>query len=133
MNTYIPVIAVFIGYLTVTTYRPVKEQTDDTPYYTAINVRVYKGGCAVSQDLLKKGVLKYGDTVYVDTVGFFRVNDTMNKRIKKSVDIFCYNLKEQKVTERLIGGKKLRVWLLTGSPPQENYQLVGVGGTTNEY
>jgi putative NADPH-quinone reductase len=57
----------------------------------------------------------------------------MNKRIKKSVDIFCYNLKEQKVTERLIGGKKLRVWLLTGSPPQENYQLVGVGGTTNEY
>ncbi len=82
----------FLGSLTVTSYRSVKNQTDDTPFNTSTGEHVSISGVAVSQDLLcgacKKlhrrckhpevlTKLHYGDCLYISDVGFRIINDTM--------------------------------------------------------
>jgi len=84
--------------LTRYTNRP--EETDSTPHHTASGRIVYDGSCAVSQDLYgpvlkrdnKKGRgIWPGDLIYVSSLNeYFVVEDTMNKRHKKHVDIFTY-------------------------------------------
>lgn len=88
------IIAVFIGNLTVTSYRSVPNQTDTSPFHTSIGQRVKVNGAAISQDILcgacrklhkrcehpeypKK--LHYGDTVYIGEIGFVVINDCMGK------------------------------------------------------
>lgn len=116
-------IAVLVGELTITSYRPVKEQTDSTPFYTSTNERVRAGGCAVSRDLLCSACrrlhhrcqhpenatkLHYGDWIFVDHYGFRQVNDVMaaysvqrinGRRAKvplvRRIDIFVYTWKEE--------------------------------------
>lgn len=94
----------------VTAYRPIKSQTDSTPDFTAVNTPAIMGVCAVSQDLLKDGVFKYGDIVLVPGLGVYAVMDTMNARHKKSIDILVYTRLQEKIVgirpETLI--KKLR-------------------------
>lgn len=91
-------IAVLIGNLTVTSYRSVPNQTDDTPFHTATGERVSVRGCAVSRDLLKRwgGPLDYGDLLYIDGVGFRFVNDCMAMRHKNAVDIWVETLTDEK-------------------------------------
>lgn len=87
-------IIVFVGSLTFTSYRSVKNQTDDTPFHTSINQRVFNGGAAISQDRLCGACRKlhkrcerpdnptkihYGDCLYLEGVGFKIVNDCMGK------------------------------------------------------
>lgn len=87
--------AVFIGCLTVTSYRSVPGQTDDTPFYTSINEHVRAGGCAISRDLLcgacrrlhrrcdrpdNPTKLHYGDWLYIERYKFRQVNDVMGAR-----------------------------------------------------
>lgn len=108
MKTIISVI--LIGNLYVTSYRSVPNQTDNTPFHTSTGEKVTKDGVAVSQDLLcgacrklhrrclhpeytKK--LHYDDWIYVDRVGFKRINDAMNKRHKNRLDIWVDSLKEE--------------------------------------
>lgn len=89
------VIAVLVGRLTVTSYRAVPEQTDDTPYYTSTNEHVRAGGCAISRDLLCPACRKlhrrckrpenatklhYGDWLYVGGYGYRQINDAMGAR-----------------------------------------------------
>jgi hypothetical protein len=85
--------------VTVTIYHPVRGQTDSTPDIVAsgrkINIR--RAGehriVAVSRDLLERwgGPLRYGDIVYIGNAGElsgnYVVEDTMNKRFTKWVDI----------------------------------------------
>ena len=70
---------------TVTAYSPHKNQTDSTPHQTATMEKPKAGWtCAVSQDLISW----LGGRIYIKGVGVRRVNDLMNKRYTKSIDIF---------------------------------------------
>jgi len=105
-------IAVLLGSFPVTSYRSVKAQTDSSPFITSIGEHVSKSGCAVSQDLLKLGIVKYGDTIYIDQIGFRRVNDTMHRRIKRQIDIWVDSYEAEKTHDQKFGGKRLKVWLI---------------------
>ena len=93
----------------LTVYNPVSGQTDSTPLITASNavidtVKLRKGKLrwlALSRDFLTRwgGKINYGDTIEIlsddsDIKGYWIVQDTMNKRYKKSGDILTYNRKK---------------------------------------
>jgi 3D (Asp-Asp-Asp) domain-containing protein len=103
-------IVTLLGDMTVTSYRSVPEQTDDSPFITSIGERTHKGGVAVSQDLLKSGVVKYGDIIYVEGYGFKIVNDTMNPRHKNHIDLWVENYAQEKA----VGVRKLHVYRVRG-------------------
>lgn len=101
-------ISVFVGNLTLTSYRSVAEQTDDSPYWTSIGERVNNHGVAVSQDLLKSGAVRYGDVLYIEGQGFKTVNDCMNGRLKKAVDVWVETYEDEKA----VGKRTAKVWLV---------------------
>jgi 3D (Asp-Asp-Asp) domain-containing protein len=78
--------------VTVTGYSSTSDQTDSTPFVTASNTRVRHGVIALSRDLLREFTLaapfSYGDKVELEGVGVFTVEDTMNPRFSKRVDIW---------------------------------------------
>jgi 3D (Asp-Asp-Asp) domain-containing protein len=111
MNELILAI-ILLGSFPVTSYRSAKSQTDKSPFITSTGEHVYKGGCAASQDLLRDGIVKYGDTIYIENIGFYRINDTMNIRIKRQFDIWVETQAEEKEHDRKFGKRKLRVWLI---------------------
>lgn len=77
-----------------TAYNNHAVQTDSTPNITGSQRMVYEGSVAVSQDLLK-GTVKYGDLAYVESLNkFFIIEDAMNKRYIKRMDIFLFDKKE---------------------------------------
>jgi len=85
-----------LGQLMVTAYRSVPEQTDDSPFITSIGERVTKFGCAVSQDLLKSGDVKYGDYICIEGIKCCLVNDTMNARHTRWADVWVATYNEEK-------------------------------------
>lgn len=104
---------ILIGTMTVTSYRPILEQTDDSPTYTSIGDRTTKFGCAVSQDLLKNGLVAYGDVLYIPGYGYRVVNDTMNARHHNHVDLLV-NTKDE---EKAVGVRHLNIFKV--SQPME--------------
>jgi 3D (Asp-Asp-Asp) domain-containing protein len=82
--------------LYVTAYRSVPDQTDDTPFITSIGEHVSKFGCAVSQDLLASGQVKYGDYLCIDGQKCCLVNDTMNIRNMNAADIWVATKEEER-------------------------------------
>lgn len=110
MNTLL-FVTIFIGNLTVTSYRSVPAQTDDSPFHTSTGEHVCKHGVAVSQDLLKKngGNLEYGDYVYIEGIGIKVVNDAMNKRWTNRMDVYVSSLDEEKKFHKKFKGRKLSV------------------------
>ena len=90
--------SVALGQVTLTAYRSVPGQTDSSPWSTSIGERVTIRGCAVSQDLLADngGPLHYGDLIYIEQVGFRFVNDSMNKKIKRGVDLWVPTIESEK-------------------------------------
>lgn len=97
-----------IGTMTVTSYRAIPEQTDDTPTITSIGHRVHPYGVAVSRDMLLGRRICYGDIVYIPEFGYKVVNDTMNKRHKNHIDIFVNTFAQ----EREIGVRKLLIHVI---------------------
>lgn len=94
MNSLI-LIATLIGNLTITSYRPVKSQTDSSPFYTSTGEHVRAGGCAISRDQLcgacrrlhhrcqhpeYAAKLHYGDWLYIERYGYRQINDVMGAR-----------------------------------------------------
>ncbi len=88
---------IFIAKLTVTSYRPLASQTDDTPFYTSTGEHVRAGGCAISRDQLcgacrqlhrrcrqpdNPTKLHYGDWLYVEKYGFRQIDDVMGERTR---------------------------------------------------
>jgi 3D (Asp-Asp-Asp) domain-containing protein len=69
-------------------------------------------GCAASQDLLRDGIVRYGDLVYIQDVGFRYVNDTMNIRIKCQFDVWVGTLIEEKSHDKKFRRRTLKVWLI---------------------
>ena len=78
--------------VTVTGYSSTADQTDATPFITAANTRVRTGIVALSRDLLREytpgAPFQFGDRVLIRGIGEFRVEDTMNRRYRKRVDIW---------------------------------------------
>lgn len=80
-----------------TVYNAEPNQTDDSPFTTASGFVINKNNpeadkiVAVSQDLIKSKWVKYGDTLLVTGVGnlsgYWIVQDCMNKRFTKKIDL----------------------------------------------
>lgn len=81
--------------VTITSYNNHMEQTDDTPNITSTNRPVRENMVAVSPDLISKGIIKYGDLIYIDCMKqWYVAEDTMNKRFEKRLDIFLFDKQE---------------------------------------
>lgn len=81
--------------ITVTSYNNIENQTDDTPNVTSTSRPVREGMVAVSRDFLNKGWVRYGDLVYIDCFDkWFIVEDTMNQRFEKRMDVFLFDKQE---------------------------------------
>jgi len=87
--------------VTVTTYKAVAEETDDTPNITASGTKIVNPKkqriIAVSKDLRRKW--KWGTKVRVTGIGrlsgTYYVRDAMNKRYRKRIDILIGNKDKQ--------------------------------------
>lgn len=123
MNTIMSVI--LIGSFYVTSYRSVPSQTDNTPFYTSTGERVSKDGLAISQDLLcgackklhkrclhpeYKGKLHYDDWIYVENIGIKRINDVMNPRHKKRMDVWVASYKQEAMFHKKYKSTNLKVY-----------------------
>lgn len=76
--------------VTVTAYSPSSNETDNTPNKTALLQKPVPGWtCAVSRDLMDY----LGKRVYIDGLGVRKINDLMNKRYEKRIDL-CMGKKE---------------------------------------
>jgi 3D (Asp-Asp-Asp) domain-containing protein len=76
--------------VTVTAYNPSTEQCDDDPLIAASMRKVRSGTIAVSRDLFDQGWV-FGRKVRIEGLGIFEINDLMNKRYKKRVDVFMWD------------------------------------------
>lgn len=67
-------------------------ETDSTPFVTAANTRTRHGIVAMSRDLLKRynpdAPFSFGDVVHLSGVGDFIVEDSMNARWRRRVDVW---------------------------------------------
>lgn len=88
--------------ITITSYNNHANQTDDSPNITATSRPVRENMVAASPDLLTKGLVHYGDLVYIDCMKqWYVVEDTMNKRFERRLDIFLFNKDESlKINKR---------------------------------
>lgn len=77
--------------LEVTAYSPTIDQCDSTPFIAASGQYVDDWTIAVSQNMRKDG-WGFGKFVYIpDHNKFYKINDVMNKRFTKRVDIFMWD------------------------------------------
>lgn len=102
--------AILIGNMQITSYRSVKEQTDDTPFITSTGDHVHSEGVALSRDLLSRwgGPISYGDVVYIEGYGTKVVNDCMNARHTNAVDMWVSSYAEEKE----VGVRRGKVWII---------------------
>jgi 3D (Asp-Asp-Asp) domain-containing protein len=67
-------------------------ETDSTPFTTAANTRTRQGIVALSRDLLRRynpdAPFSFGDVVTISGVGDFIVEDSMNERWRRRVDVW---------------------------------------------
>jgi len=100
--------------MTITSYRSIPSQTDDSPYTTSIGERVHPHGIAVSRNLLKRwgGPFNYGDFVYIEGIGFKVINDTMHERYKDHIDVWVQTYAEEKEFDKNFRNRKVKIWLL---------------------
>lgn len=102
-----------LGLLPVTSYQAIPSQTKPDCHNrhqceTSVGDGITKYGVAVSQDLLKSGEVHYGDVLYVEGYGYRVVNDCMNVRHKRSIDLLVFTRNE----EKQVGVRHLRVYIV---------------------
>jgi 3D (Asp-Asp-Asp) domain-containing protein len=75
-----------------TGYSSSVHETDDTPFITAANTQTRVGIVALSRDLLRRytpdAPFEFGDVVHISGLGDFVVEDSMNGRWKRRVDVW---------------------------------------------
>lgn len=76
--------------VTVTAYNPLEDQCDADPYIAASMRKVRLGTVAVSRDLFDQGWV-FGKKIRIEGLGIFEINDLMNKRFTKRVDVFMWD------------------------------------------
>ena len=82
--------------ITITSYNNEESQTDSTPHIMASNRMVYEGAVAISRDLKEKYKLRWGDFVLLDSDRLYVIEDLMNERYEKRIDIFSFDKKRSK-------------------------------------
>lgn len=112
----------------MTGYMSEVRQTDSSPNITSVGTHVHAHGMAVSQDQLcpaslfkdlrikrhradqchLKNKVHYGDVFLVPGYGYRIVNDCMNKRHKKSIDLWVATKREE---AQIKPGKKRIYWV----------------------
>ena len=105
--------AILLSTMTITSYRAVPAQTKpgcDNRHSceTSIGDGLTMYGVAASQDLLREGVVHYGDIIWIDRYGYRVVNDAMGVKARRAFDMFVFD----KAQEHAVGVRRLRVWLL---------------------
>jgi 3D (Asp-Asp-Asp) domain-containing protein len=93
--------------VTVTAYNPTTDQTDSDPLVAASMRKVRLGTIAVSRDLFDQGWV-FGRKVRIEGIGIFEINDLMNKRFNKRIDIFMWDESQA----RQFGKKSIKAALL---------------------
>lgn len=83
--------------VTLTAYSSTTGQCDSTPFITASDQSVRIGIIAVSDDLMEEMGLRFGQRVLIPGYGLFEVQDRMNPRWKRRVDIWQENNKVAKL------------------------------------
>lgn len=97
--------------VTATAYSARKEECDATPWFTASMTLSRVGVIAVSRDLEKEFGLSMGDFVFIPDYGLFRIEDRMNPRWTKRIDILHAN----KEAARRFGKRELEIiWIGKG-------------------
>lgn len=76
--------------VTVTAYNPTEDQCDEDPLVAASMRKVRTGTVAVSRDLFDQGWV-FGKKVRIEGMGIFEINDLMNKRFSRSIDVFMWD------------------------------------------
>lgn len=78
--------------VTATGYSSSVIETDDTPFITASNTRTRTGIIAMSRDMLTPynpdAPFHFGDVVHISGLGDFIVEDSMNARWRRRVDVW---------------------------------------------
>lgn len=103
---------VMLTNVTMTSYRSVENQTDNSPFITSIGHRTHPYGIAVSQDLLEKKIVEYGDAIYIEGIGIKVVNDCLHKRHKNHIDVWVATYEEEKAFHKKWKGKKVNVFVI---------------------
>ncbi|MFH1754558.1 MAG: hypothetical protein ABIA59_02535, partial [Candidatus Latescibacterota bacterium] len=108
-----------------TGYSSSEMETDDTPFITAANTRTRQGVVALSRDLLKPytpdAPFSFGDHIIISGLGEFIVEDSMNDRWQKRMDIWFPSRQEA----FHFGKKNLYISKLTGhTEPLDNPSYV---------
>ncbi|MCA9756366.1 MAG: 3D domain-containing protein [Candidatus Eisenbacteria bacterium] len=84
--------------VSVTGYSSRMEETDSTPFITAINTITAPGVLAVSRDMLRTftpgAPFDFGDRVLISGVGVYQIEDTMNPRWTRRVDVWFPSTEE---------------------------------------
>ncbi|WP_022663032.1 3D domain-containing protein [Paucidesulfovibrio longus] len=93
--------------VTITAYNPSEDQCDEDPLVAASMRKVRTGTIAVSRDLFDQGWV-FGRKVRIEGLGIFEINDLMNKRFSRSIDVFMWD--ENQATA--FGRRKARAALL---------------------
>ncbi|CCH49661.1 3D domain-containing protein [Pseudodesulfovibrio piezophilus] len=93
--------------VTVTAYNPTNNQCDEDPLIAASMRKVRSGTIAVSRDLFNQGWV-FGRKVRIEGLGIFEINDLMNKRFTKRIDIFMWDEDQA----RQFGKKNIKAALL---------------------
>jgi len=78
--------------LLATGYSSSVRETDSTPFITASNTRTRPGVVALSRDILRRynghAPFTFGDAIHISGIGDFIVEDSMNRRWRKRLDIW---------------------------------------------
>ena len=81
-NIYVPVVydlsirnyeQICIKVKRITAYNALANQTDSHPFTMASNRPVYEGAVAISQDIIDKYKLQYGDIVYIKSLDSYYI------------------------------------------------------------
>jgi 3D (Asp-Asp-Asp) domain-containing protein len=88
--------------VTITAYSSTKDQCDSTPHITASNSPVRIGIVAISNDLMNEMGLSFGQRVLIPGHGLFEVQDKMNSKWHRRVDIWH----DDREAARLFGKQK---------------------------
>jgi len=97
--------------VTATGYTARKEECDDNPETTANGTPSRVGVIAISRDLEKEIGLSLGQFVLIEGYGLFKIEDRMNSRWKRRIDILHGNLK----AAQLFGTRKVEIiWIGKG-------------------
>lgn len=73
--------------VTVTTFQANKKQCDEEPSVSCLGLKIVDGDCALSRDLFVTMNVAFGDNIFLEGVGVYRVMDITNKRLTKTIDI----------------------------------------------